>query len=509
MNRNADELPPCFTSESFSKRAANKIGQFKLSRDDGFGTIQLSTTRFSLAPRELEVLHPIAFARLARHLKSNWSEWSQILTNNRSAIRVGPHEDGRIFSMTARAESSELDYPSGRFLAKVDITTFYRSIYTHSLPWAIDGVRAAKESKGSSQGWADGLDKLLQASRRGETSGIPIGPGTSAVVGEILLGQVDQKLSASLADFNYLRFVDDYYCVTSGRDDAETFIQTVRTMLLELRLNVHPLKTEIVELPYPNTPTWKRRLRASLGTNPRLINFLDALDDVIESAHHADEDSAMRYVLLTLEDHLFSTASESNQAGVDPIAKRLMNMAFAYPVVVGTLCRILPQTTTGNSDDTVDSLNEILVEHASKRRTDAMTWILYYLLKNGLAIHGESVDAVSMSRDCLSLALIAQSKKWEHKVGEFLQDLETRNPKDYDRDEFWLLYYHFASKGKPAVDLPESYFEELEVLRGQQVEFIDLNIEPEFSPVPSPRPPRSRRGTPPRLSPYDISIGDY
>lgn len=506
MSRNGDELPPCFTSSGFSKKIANKITTQKNRRAQGYGTIALTTARFNLAPRELEVLHPVPYARIARHLKTHWTDWNSILDNETSAIRVGPHPDGRVFSMAARAERTDIHHPKARFLAKVDITAFYKSIYTHSVPWAIDGVRTAKNNRSGGSSWANGLDGLLQQSRRKETSGVPVGPGTSAVVGEILLGQIDDKLQSALPSANYLRFIDDYYCVTEGRDFAEEFIDVVRSELAALRLNIHPLKTEILDLPVPDSPGWKRKLRRTMSAGASLTRYLDALDDAIDSAHEVTEDSAMRYVLISIERHVAEAASQNKPLGelwVNSISVRLMNLGFVYPVVVGPLCRLLLSLPPSELVLKTVSLNEMVTEHASKRRTDATTWLLYLMISAKLRITANSAKSIAESRDCLSLALLAKCKEWEHLVKEFIEKFEALSPEHYDRDEYWLLYYHFYLHGVTFSSVPREYYEDFDEFAAEKVHFVDMETEAEHRPIPMATTRRSALGPISRLSPYE------
>ncbi|MFP3360814.1 RNA-directed DNA polymerase, partial [Planococcus sp. SIMBA_143] len=79
------------------------------------------------------------------------------------------------------------------YRVRTDIANFYKSIYSHSLPWALIGIAEAKGNRGSSH-WYNKIDKATRISQRNETKGITIGPATSSILSEIILFPVDAHL---------------------------------------------------------------------------------------------------------------------------------------------------------------------------------------------------------------------------------------------------------------------------------------------------------------------------
>ena len=70
------------------------------------------------------------------------------------------------------------DWRGRRCVVRTDVTQFYSSLYTHSIPWALEGKPAAKQNIGKNTG-PNRLDKALQGMMDGQTMGVPIGPDTS------------------------------------------------------------------------------------------------------------------------------------------------------------------------------------------------------------------------------------------------------------------------------------------------------------------------------------------
>ena len=72
-----------------------------------------------------------------------------------------------------------------RYLLKTDIARFYPSIYTHSVPSALHGKAAARADK-KYKLLGNRIDLWLRETQDKQTGGIPIGPDTSFLIGEIL-----------------------------------------------------------------------------------------------------------------------------------------------------------------------------------------------------------------------------------------------------------------------------------------------------------------------------------
>jgi hypothetical protein len=468
--KRGDEFPPCFTSRQFTPALASRLLQINSYRQDGYGVIKTQVTRYDLAPRNMEVIHPKAFASIARHLKGSWKDWEPILGNDASLIRVRKHDDGRVFSMNTFGDTSSLFSPGMRFQAKVDITNFYGSIYTHSIAWAAHGVADAKAKRNQSGDWANTLDKYLREARRRETVGISIGPGTSAVAGEIILSSVDAELKAK--GFKFYRYIDDYVFTGETRDEVEAFITAATQELSVYRLSVHPGKTTITELPTPDTVKWVRQLRMSLRGTVSVANVLDALDEALELIEADAEGGVLKYVMVAIEDMLDELILVDDT--LDVLVDRLLHIAFARPAIIGSICRIMLEMGSSTVSAHVRDLNRMIVAHATAFRSDAVSWLLYTLISAGHTPDLDAITAVVDSRDCLSMAVLMNDASGATAVEVFVQTIEADGAVDYERDEYWLLYYSFALTGRRWSTVPSAYYDELQPLMQAKLKFVDM-----------------------------------
>src|SRR5262249_30961617 len=110
-----------------------------------------------------------------------------------------------------------------RYVLLADVAEFYRTLYTHSIPWALHTKAVAHQPANFNNDRLLGvrIDRALRNCQDRQTNGIPIGPDTSFVIGEIVLTAVDLEFLANIDPLSALRFYDDYELVFEKFSDAE------------------------------------------------------------------------------------------------------------------------------------------------------------------------------------------------------------------------------------------------------------------------------------------------
>ncbi|MFN8695928.1 MAG: RNA-directed DNA polymerase [Burkholderiales bacterium] len=165
-------------------------------------------------------------------------------------------------------------------IVKADIKSFYPSIYTHSLSWAIHGKRSIREgNKGKNRRdlkfVGNRLDKLFQIANDGRTNGLPIGPVVSDIAAEIIASAVDRALSADLKNHGIeceaVRFKDDYRILVSSDSDGKRIVKLLQASLRKFNLELNDEKTSISALPDGLFRPWVSRYHLAYPTKqPRL-----------------------------------------------------------------------------------------------------------------------------------------------------------------------------------------------------------------------------------------------
>ncbi|WIJ46990.1 RNA-directed DNA polymerase [Curtobacterium citreum] len=377
-----------------------------------------------------------------------------------------------------------------RFIASADINSFYPSLYSHSLPWALVGKAHAKVNRSLSD-WFNQFDLRVRECRRGETVGVAVGPGTSAIAAEVVLNAIDKD--PSLKKFRYERFIDDYSLHATSREEAEEFLMALSGALRSYNLHLNPRKTRIEELPLPKTPGWIRELKAAARhvDTKNLQDVLDFLDLAIEVTQAKPDASALKYALAALEKRLIKPhpPMQSNS-----IARALLSLSFHRPVALPFLVRFVQKSKVKLSVPMARHVDELLVHHSLSRRTDAVTWLLYLVQKQGLTLRRGTEKAILESEDCLSLVLLwhVGSARAKDDVEDFAKALIPSTVDDYERDQYWLLLFELqlARKIKRPYGANDNDFK---TLIDSGVRFVDFG---------------TRLKAPPRMSsssPYSIT----
>ena len=181
--------------------------------------------RYKDHKRRFSLLNPISYFFLSYVIAENWVAIRRQIKNSKFSLSV-PVFDWTGDRAIARPNFAIRDQSEAsiaarfNYIASSDISRYYHSIYTHTIPWAIHGKSTAKSNKNDKTLLGNLLDILVRNAQDGQTIGIPVGPDTSRVIGEIIGSGIDQEIERldgpKRGDF--IRFVDD---VSAGADTLE------------------------------------------------------------------------------------------------------------------------------------------------------------------------------------------------------------------------------------------------------------------------------------------------
>jgi hypothetical protein len=108
-------------------------------------------------------------------------------------------------------------------------------------------VRASLLGLGGAAPAADGVARFLRSLRGRGVSGLPVGPGASAVLANAVLARLDGALAD--AHVPHLRWVDDVVAVPPDLDAAAAVLAIVRETLAAAGLELNERKTRVVPDP--------------------------------------------------------------------------------------------------------------------------------------------------------------------------------------------------------------------------------------------------------------------
>ncbi|WP_297901887.1 RNA-directed DNA polymerase, partial [Metallibacterium sp.] len=281
------ELPPLFGSESFAsfiKANPATLESIKKKNADWTQPIHHNLARVGGLRRRLTLPNPINFYRLATcfqtnsaQLQAEWGKSPYSLTSPKKSLRGRRGiSSGNVDRATARAHARI----GARYLLRADISQFYPSIYTHTIPWVLHTKKVAKGACQDMRLAGNVLDRELQACQFGQTKGIAIGPDTSLCIAELLLAPIDKRLKDECQILGGVRFIDDMEFSFKTLAHAEAALERLESSLYEFELQLNGNKTRILELPDVLEARYVTELRPQIpvlnkGTKSQWIDYFN------------------------------------------------------------------------------------------------------------------------------------------------------------------------------------------------------------------------------------------
>ncbi|PTF05552.1 RNA-dependent DNA polymerase, partial [Staphylococcus equorum] len=151
--------------------------------------------------REYKMPNLYSYLHLSFFIEDNKEEFISIFENNVQSTSKYFNELEFNFKFTKKIEQRLLF--GGNNILSLDLSNFYHTLYTHSIPWVIHGKQNSKLKR--SGGFANNLDSLIQKCQYGETHGIPTGNIISKLIAELYMCYIDKMLMEK--GYKYARYV--------------------------------------------------------------------------------------------------------------------------------------------------------------------------------------------------------------------------------------------------------------------------------------------------------------
>ena len=442
-----DEIPSqAFSTEDFTPKVADEmLKQYgENPSKKGYDQIEYRATRFNKVTRLMHIPHPLPYARLCKRISDNWNKFSHICENPNSGLKPARHDNGQLIMRDYEHIEDEqspdlksrLEISTGKFYrVKADISSFFPSIYTHSIPWVIVGQQKAKSNRNSNE-WYNKLDKIQQNLKRKETQGIPIGPATSNIISELILYEVDKVLRKS--GYQFTRYIDDYECYCETREQAESFIPDLERELQKYLLELNAGKVWTEELPIGFQPQWVIALRNPLPSKkkPSDRDIMSFLDSAVDLQKRYPEGSVLKYAARTLAN---SKKKEFDKNSASFFLEYLIAIAVHTPSVLPILCQVAKEHNVGSKL----TIEPVLKQSVKFRRSDAICWCLYFMGICDLAVSDKLATAIIETEDCMSMGMLIALNQRREKVIDFL-DNKINACSGYDCDKYWILIHELA-----------------------------------------------------------------
>ncbi|MDP3882537.1 MAG: RNA-directed DNA polymerase [Candidatus Staskawiczbacteria bacterium] len=451
-------LSKIFTSENFGKLVIrDSYNEIFEPQNHDFLVLPYKATRNNNAPRYLSIPHPIAYLDLCKNISTNWIQITEAIGKDNpsylSASMIIPKVDNyarRLISWESYEKSEEQDYlilnkqQASKYRVYVDISNFFGSVYSHSVPWALIGKEKAKLTQRSSGIWYNKLDKSIRRLKNNETNGLPIGPDSSNIISEIILSQIDRELTKK--KYKYLRYVDDYKCFCGSKDEAEKFIKDISLQLEQYQLSLNVKKTRIVELPSNVGEQWLVKLRnfeipsaVNKYKYGKIQNFFDL--SVILS-NNIGEYAPFKYAMKVVRGGVFE-----EYLSYKKIIIYISNVLFVHPYMIDIFDDYLSKGFAKFSGKEYNDLlifvqkflDNMLTEHIPYGRSDVITLSLFMALKYDIELRNfedASNEIIALKDPIPSLLAFLYAKKNGLNLEKYFELVN-----NIDQREWWLYVY--------------------------------------------------------------------
>lgn len=414
----------------------------------------ISTPKKGFERRNIHVTHPIPQALLCKEIAENWSSLLKYLPqDSRSVDKL---EIGQKF----RRGLSDIDFKFHRvkkayieaqsdWIVKTDISRYYPSIYTHSIPWACYGKENVKENRKLYEGsLGDRMDVLIRASNRNQTVGIPIGPETSRVIAELIGRHIDKNVCAKVPAIDPIsidRLQDDWFVGVEDLPTAQMVLSAIALAYRDFGLEINGSKTSLTETGRHTEDRDISEITGFLAHNRGGLSGY-RLRELLALAFRLQADdphcSAVNYTLAVLEGLAFDNDD------VEYVESFLLKAAVVSPRSMDRICSLLLNLNFKSrfiSTKRIGSRFKTLANRAAELgHSYELMWMLWTLrgLRIKTSSHAITDFVADGSHPALSLILLDMRS-----MGVFISPLPQDkwllniDEKRCKSDGVWLLAY--------------------------------------------------------------------
>lgn len=486
------ELPPAFNSYDY----ALLIDQVRYALADQFKACVstpsvVSFPKNGIGRRMLSIVNPYSFYHLAAHLCTD--ETYCMLKNICNQSKVTYSKPTRCNSIDKRAIipncKSVSDFHSiklhnslfKRVELKIDISSYYSTIYTHAITWMTLGKDKAKEiwrAKLTNPGYSSGdpdidkcynlshqIDLLVEDCQDKQTHGLPVGPDTSFIIAETLLCRIDRNVQDALSlipgapKLQGCRYYDDWFLYVETKDEAELLLKIVIQELGNFGLDVNLSKVEINEMPIAVLDDFSNSLSTFDFQNASNIGRIKVFFEVLWSLIRNGRSRAatyIRYAMRVLAGFLTPVVINSlTKKDKELILKMLYRTVADFPDCIPAILPIVKTFgNTINKDLLQNLIDSILQRHVDLGHHIEIAWALWMCKIYAIDISPIWAEKILLAGNSVCSLLLLDylnniNKKLasEKTVSDAINVLKGKLSPSSLYDQDWLLLYEGVLQG--------------------------------------------------------------
>lgn len=463
-------LPPIFTSRDLASVLDDgQNPRYHVTRSRRGKLAGFNASKRGKQRRLFSIPHPLFHYDASVFFQKNWDSVKAVYANSTGSASKPSFPAGayRAVEITPQA-----DLPTRRLqtLARkrvcliTDVSRCFPSVYTHAIPWALDGKESAKRDRRETSADVKGnrLDFVTRQAQDGQTVGIPIGPDTSRLISELILSRVDSEfVQKDRKKVYYVRHVDDYWIGGDSIDECEAHLRRLRVGLGEYQLDINEAKTRIVPLAHAIGETWPTELKKEISEAfPRLSfgrrriraqDITALLAKIIDRSVASQDDGIIKYAIRQID------RAQSWDDRWDVLEPFLAHCAIQFPHSFDYVARVIAWRARLDEEYKPRLWKEValtVAQNAAALGHDSeLVWSLWLLKELGKKIGMRHVEQFTRTSGPLVLSLLAHMSVKGLASGPNLLNMleETATGADQFTGSLWPLtleLYHLDHCGK-------------------------------------------------------------
>ncbi|MDD9265045.1 RNA-directed DNA polymerase [Bacillus toyonensis] len=403
--------------------------------------------------RTLGIPNPFHQIKLMQTIVDNWQDIKSITSKSKYSLTKPqvkkdlPRAINRehIFSEI----SSKLPILSAgyRYVLRTDISRFFPTIYTHSIPWACHGKTFAKKNRKNTH-FGNALDTNIRNTQDQQTFGIPIGPDSSYIISEIIGSVMDVEIYKELSTEG-IRYTDDFYFFFNSLSEAEEGLTKLQKILKKFELEINPDKTEIYQLPQALEYNWTSEIRNYEFHNKirrQKTDLVTFFSKAFNFSKKYPNEYVLKYALARIRNELI------HKENWEFYESLILNSMIAEPSVLPIALEIfLAYQKLGynlNSKKMGKTVNNLISYHSKLGHGYEVSWSLWLAKALNIKINRTAAKELSTIDDSIA-ALTALDLRDAGLISAGLNVNEWNNYLTHENlyQEHWLFAYEAIKKG--------------------------------------------------------------
>ncbi|MEJ1119765.1 RNA-directed DNA polymerase [Phyllobacterium sp. CCNWLW109] len=486
-----ENLPPVFSSNQLWAQFENYGTTYIVSSKCVGEAALFNASKRGGQRRIFSIQHPAFVRDQALFFEKNWENILPLIESSKGSaskpifsqtgnrhVRITPH--------TALPKIRLKAFSRFKFCLVTDVARFFPSIYTHSIPWALNGKMSSKEDNkaNSAQIWGNRLDFILRQSQSRQTIGIAVGPDTSKIVSEILLASVDQSfINRSGKNIPiFIRHVDDYWVGGNTQEECEKHLQHLRMALREFELDINESKTRIISTKLVFGDDWPfeltREVVRSLAEKSERSEPLSILSSIVDRATIDNDEGIIRHTIRAIDrKKLWSKDWEM-------LEHFLAQCAVQFPHSIDYVARVIAWRHRVWSDVDLSLWQDVALltinQNAATGRDSEVIWSLWLMKELNIKVSRKATDVILANSGPLPLALLshfsANKLTLDRKLRQKLWATVAGNPYSGPSWPLTLEMVHLGISNPAWEQTPAS--DSLMGLHNAKVSIINWNAQP-------------------------------